>query len=283
MRIGTIPNSNSNSTATELLRQRRPPFPPFVVDRLAAAVRRAVGAIPFPQLPESRVRRLDRAMRIVEQHALDLPDVGRGQPPVVVAHLLREIDDGVAGDAAGVVDVRIDVAQRQRARRRETPAAGRAAPDRASAPPIPTARASGRRRSRDRARRSTRSSGPAADSRAARGPRRRTAPPRGSGPRRAGRRRESCAAWRRRARLRVVRQAVQVALDGERRPQPRDQPALARRKRSLRARRTKRFALLQIGEDLVGRPLVAGVGLHQVALASMITVRRLWVMFFGSF
>ena len=57
-------------------------------------------------------------MRVVEQHPLDLPHVRVRQPPVVVAHH-AQIDDGVAGDAAGEVDVRIDVAERQRARRGE--------------------------------------------------------------------------------------------------------------------------------------------------------------------
>ena len=78
-------------------------------------------------------------VRVVEQHPLDLPDVRLRQPPVVVAHH-AEIDDGVAGDPSGEVDVRIDVAERERARRGEHRLAARAAPGRASAPPIPSGR-----------------------------------------------------------------------------------------------------------------------------------------------
>ena len=57
-------------------------------------------------------------MRPVEQHLLDLPHVLRREPPVVRAHH-TQIDDGVGLDAAGEVDVRLEVAERERARRRK--------------------------------------------------------------------------------------------------------------------------------------------------------------------
>src|SRR5256885_12129360 len=41
-------------------------------------------------------------------------------PPVVIAHLLRDVDDGVAGDAASEIDVRVRVAERQRSRDRKS-------------------------------------------------------------------------------------------------------------------------------------------------------------------
>src|SRR5580765_6927031 len=55
-------------------------------------------------------------MRVVEQHPLDLPDVGVRESPVVVAHFFRDVDDSVAGDTSGEVYVRIRVAERERAR-----------------------------------------------------------------------------------------------------------------------------------------------------------------------
>src|SRR5258708_557485 len=58
-------------------------------------------------------------MRIVEQHAFDLPDVRLSQPPVVVPHLSIHIDDRVAGEAPGVINVRVGVAQGQRSWRGE--------------------------------------------------------------------------------------------------------------------------------------------------------------------
>ena len=57
-------------------------------------------------------------MGVLEQHPFDLPDIGFGQPPVVIAQD-PQIDHGVAGDAAGEVDVRLDIAERQRPRRGE--------------------------------------------------------------------------------------------------------------------------------------------------------------------
>ena len=57
-------------------------------------------------------------MRPVEQHLLDFPHILLGQTPVVLAHH-PQIDDGVRLDAAGEIDVRLDVAERERARRGE--------------------------------------------------------------------------------------------------------------------------------------------------------------------
>ena len=57
-------------------------------------------------------------MRPLEQHPLDLPHVRLRQPPVVVAER-AQVDDRIPLDASGEVDVRIEVAERERARRRE--------------------------------------------------------------------------------------------------------------------------------------------------------------------
>src|SRR5947208_16222486 len=55
-------------------------------------------------------------MRVIEQHALDLPDVRLRETPVVVAHLLRHVNNRISGDSARKVDVRIGVAERKCAR-----------------------------------------------------------------------------------------------------------------------------------------------------------------------
>ena len=57
-------------------------------------------------------------MRPVEQHLLDLPDVLRCEPPLVRAHD-TEIDDGVRFDTTSEVDIGLDVAEREGARRGE--------------------------------------------------------------------------------------------------------------------------------------------------------------------
>ena len=92
-----------------------------------------------------------------------------------------------------------------------------------------------------------------------------------------GRRRGSCAAWRRPAPARCCRAARSDSAGRRRRAQPRDQPPLARGERAVR-RRSRRVGprrsrsvraeqrCLEIGEHLVGRPLVAGVDLHQLAV-----------------
>ena len=63
------------------------------------------------------------------------------------------------------------------------------------------------------------------------------------------------------ARFLVVGQRVEVALDGARRPQPRDQAPLAGREGAARL-----LKLPEVREHLVGRPVVAGVDLHQLAV-----------------
>ena len=55
-------------------------------DTFPPAVRGAILAVPFPQLPESLVRGFDPPVREVEQHAFDLPHVAVRQPPVVRPH-----------------------------------------------------------------------------------------------------------------------------------------------------------------------------------------------------
>ena len=71
------------------------------------------------QRVDPRVGRSDRRVRSVEQDALGFPHVRFREPPVVAAEQIAEIDDGVGGHAPGEVHVRIDVAERKRARRRE--------------------------------------------------------------------------------------------------------------------------------------------------------------------
>ena len=63
---------------------------------------------------DARGRGCHRPMGVGEEHALDFPHVCFGNSPVVIAHHLREIDDGVAGYPAGEVDVWIEVTERER-------------------------------------------------------------------------------------------------------------------------------------------------------------------------
>ena len=98
--------------------------------------------------------------------------------------------------------------------------------------------------------------------------RRRRAPPRGNAPCRAGRRRGSCAASRRLARCcREGRSASRCT--ARRRAQPRDEPALAggERQRRRRARSVRGSgSRFEVGNEFRRRPLVAGVDLHEAAL-----------------
>ena len=57
-------------------------------------------------------------MRVLEEHPLHLPDVGFRQAPAVGAEP-AQIDQRVASQPARQIDVRIDVTERQGARRRE--------------------------------------------------------------------------------------------------------------------------------------------------------------------
>src|SRR6185295_10648587 len=77
--------------------QRHPSLSAGVFHRLEPAVLLSERAIALSQPTRARIRRLDRVMRVVEQHALDFPDVGVREAPVVAAHLFRDVDDGVAG------------------------------------------------------------------------------------------------------------------------------------------------------------------------------------------
>ena len=99
-----------------------------------------------------------------------------------------------------------------------------------------------------------------------------------------------------RRRLGVVGQAIQIALDVERRPQPRDQPALARRERVAEAVDRRRRSWLDRPDASVVaatclRSASTWSGVHSLPVyaftsvpsASMIAVRRLWVMSSGSF
>src|SRR4030095_3348374 len=106
------------SASADVFRQRCPALtariesPGFVVVRFAE---RTIPRTPplFPCL-----RPVDAPVRPFEQHALDLPDIFFRQPPVVIAEH-TQIDHRVGLDAAGEVDVRVEIAERQRPRRRE--------------------------------------------------------------------------------------------------------------------------------------------------------------------
>ena len=58
-------------------------------------------------------------MRVVQEHTFHAPHVVLGQSPVVIAHRPPQIDDRVTGDASREIDVRLDVAECERARRGE--------------------------------------------------------------------------------------------------------------------------------------------------------------------
>src|SRR5262249_26123246 len=90
---------------------------PVALHRLPA-VPPPVLAVPPAQRVDPLSGRLNLAVRIVEQDALDFPRIAFRRPPVVAGENAK-IDNRVAGDAAGVVDIRIEIAQRQRTRRRE--------------------------------------------------------------------------------------------------------------------------------------------------------------------
>ena len=141
------------------------------------------------------VGRAQRPVRVIEQHPLDLPHIPVAQPPVVVAHQRRDVHDDIAGDAAGEIDVRIHVAARERARVGEhRPAAVKARVARpgnrspASVAPVDedhVVELVDRFEAEKQRRVAV----------LLRGPPPRTAPPRGNGRTRAGRRRGSCAGW----------------------------------------------------------------------------------------
>ena len=114
------PSRRAISISTERQKLRReiaPPVSPAVIERLPVGELLFECPIPFAERVDPLIRRPDRPVRIVEQHPLHL-DVLLREPPIVVPHD-AEIDDGVAGHTAGEIDVGIDVAQRQIARRSE--------------------------------------------------------------------------------------------------------------------------------------------------------------------
>jgi hypothetical protein len=90
-----------------------------VEHRLAPGEPRSELAISGPERVHAPIRRPDWPVRQIQEHALHLPDVRPGQPPLVIAHQLAKVHDRVAGDAPREIDVRVDVAERKRTRRRE--------------------------------------------------------------------------------------------------------------------------------------------------------------------
>ena len=159
-----------HSALLELLRQFRPPIHPPVVDRLCV---RNCARYSRYRLRRRSIRASDVCSRRCGQSSSIRSTfhtfAGR-QPPVVVADV-AQVGDGVARDAAAEIHVRIHVAERERARRREDRLSAVQAGIARSSRSIPTGRAVDTRRARDRARRSTRTTGRAAASRAARGSR----------------------------------------------------------------------------------------------------------------
>ena len=93
--MSTAPDPGSRSVSCRIARERRD--------------------IAFATAPRGRSTTGCSGEGVVEQHALHLPDVRVRQPPVVVVHGRPKIDHRVAGDASGEVDVRIEIAQRERA------------------------------------------------------------------------------------------------------------------------------------------------------------------------
>ena len=102
--------------------KRHPAVAAAVVDRLHP-VRAAVLAIAALQPSISRVGGADAVVRPVDQQLLHRPHVAGGEAPVVAAHR-GQVHHAVGADPAAEVDVRVDVAERQRAgRRKHRPAA----------------------------------------------------------------------------------------------------------------------------------------------------------------
>ena len=115
------PVPRPSASFRKFLGQRRPAHASLVVLPRLMSMRLAKGAIAPAHRVSFSIRRGDLAMRPVEQHLLDLPDTLCRNPPVVRAHH-AQIDDGVRLDASSEVDVRLEVAERQRPRcRKEWP------------------------------------------------------------------------------------------------------------------------------------------------------------------
>src|SRR5215471_13008009 len=77
-------------------------------------VRVAERAVPCTPALLPRFRPVDPPVRPFEQHALHFPDILFRQPPVVITEH-PEIDNRVPFDATGEIDVRVEVAERERA------------------------------------------------------------------------------------------------------------------------------------------------------------------------
>src|SRR5206468_13032570 len=112
-------NPREISTWIERRRQLGPRLPAAIQAGPVSGVARPERPIPCAQAADAPVGRGDATMRVLEQHALDLPYIRSRHTPIVIAHSVRNVDDRVAGDPPREIDVRIDVAQRKRARRRE--------------------------------------------------------------------------------------------------------------------------------------------------------------------
>ena len=95
-------------------RQRGPAIPSAIIDGLAAEPR-PVRSIALAKPIDSAIGADNPAVASIEQHALHLPHVLVGQPPVVVSKN-PQIDHGVTDQPAREVDVRVDIAEGKRSR-----------------------------------------------------------------------------------------------------------------------------------------------------------------------
>src|SRR5437667_12742163 len=105
----------TSSIVDKFFRDLRPSVPAAIKERLLAVVFFPERTISLAQSVDAPVGRLDSPLRVLEQHSLDLPHIGVGQTPIVTSHDAY-IDDRVASDPSREIDVRVAVAEGERAR-----------------------------------------------------------------------------------------------------------------------------------------------------------------------
>src|SRR6266540_3071856 len=105
------------STLQELLRDLRPLVPAAIVQRLFSVLCPVVSVL-RAQAPNPRMRCLDPVVPSLDQKPLDRPHVLGREPPIIRSQP-AQIDQRVSLDAAGGVDIRIEVAHDERADRAE--------------------------------------------------------------------------------------------------------------------------------------------------------------------
>src|SRR2546429_4697724 len=86
-------------------------FRPFVATAIGQrflAVLRPISLVPRAQAADARACGLDALMRRVDEKPLDRPYVSGREPPVVAPEP-AQIDERITGDAAGRIDIRIEI------------------------------------------------------------------------------------------------------------------------------------------------------------------------------